>query len=265
MRLFAARLSHAGVFSPARPGDLSLTVTLEGVFEAKSGSGATAIEQGACLARDDADNVDLLVRGASMLVANVDAHLLEQTARKLGDGDLLPTAEIEPRISLASPAGTLLWHRLGAMWRDLSTCAPSQRSLQPMGKFEAELAEALVGVLGTRAADRGRDCGAVYLRRAEEFILAHLRGPISRADICAAAGVSARSLSRQFVRRHGVGPMTFLKQRRLEAAQRSLLAADPSEKSVTEVALGWGLHHLGRFSVEYRAAFGESPSQTLGR
>jgi AraC-like DNA-binding protein len=209
--------------------------------------------------------MDFQIPGASMLVANVDTHLLRETARKLDDGDPLPADETEPRISLATPAGKLLWRRLAAMWRDLNAPVPSHLSPQAVAEAEAGIAEALIGVLGTRAADRGRDCGAAYLRRAEEYILAHLGDPISRSDICAAAGVSARSLSREFVRCHAVGPMTFLKQRRLEAAQRSLLAADPSEKSVTDVALDCGLHHLGRFAVEYRAAFGESPSQTLSR
>jgi AraC-like DNA-binding protein len=33
--------------------------------------------------------------------------------------------------------------------------------------------------------------------------------------------------------------------------------------TVTEIATGFGFLELGRFSVEYRKAFGESPSQTL--
>ena len=34
---------------------------------------------------------------------------------------------------------------------------------------------------------------------------------------------------------------------------------------VTEIATCFGFAELGRFSVEYRKAFGESPSQTLNR
>ena len=263
--LFVVRMDRARVYSPPSPGVLSLTVTLEGVFEGTIRSARKTVDPGTCFARDDSDAMDLQIPRATMLAANLDTHLLRETARKLGDAEPTREGDLEPRISLATPEGALLWRRLAAVWRDLSGGAPLLDSPRAVAEVEAGLAEAVVRAVGAVGADREGDCGAVYLRRAEEFILAHLRDPISRADICAAAKVSARSLSRQFVRRHGVGPMTFLKQRRLEAAQRSLLAADPAERGVTDVAMEWGLYHLGRFSVEYRAAFGESPSGTLSR
>jgi len=34
---------------------------------------------------------------------------------------------------------------------------------------------------------------------------------------------------------------------------------------VTEIATQWGFTHMGRFSIEYRLRFGESPSETLSR
>ena len=263
--LFMVRVDRARVYSPPSPGVLSLTVALEGFFEGKIRSARKSVDPGTCFAPNDSDALDLQIPRASMLAANLDTQLLRETARKLGDAE--PTREdaLEPRFSLATQEGALLWRRLAAIWRDLRGGAPLLDSPRAVAEAEAGLAEAVVDAVGAVAADRAGDCGAVYLRRAEEFILAHLRDPISRADICAAAKVSARSLSRQFVHRHAIGPMTFLKQRRLEAAQRSLLAADPAERSVTDVAMEWGLYHLGRFSVEYRAAFGEPPSRTLGR
>jgi transcriptional regulator GlxA family with amidase domain len=52
---------------------------------------------------------------------------------------------------------------------------------------------------------------------------------------------------------------------RLSQARRALTDADSSQSTVTEIATGFGFLELGRFSVEYRRAFGESPSQTLQR
>jgi AraC-like DNA-binding protein len=46
-------------------------------------------------------------------------------------------------------------------------------------------------------------------------------------------------------------------------ARLALLAAEPEEIAVTEVAFLWGFWELGRFAVEYRQLFGECPSQTL--
>ena len=47
--------------------------------------------------------------------------------------------------------------------------------------------------------------------------------------------------------------------------QHDLTQADPRSNSVTETALEWGFSHLGRFSAEYRALFGELPSETLNQ
>jgi AraC-like DNA-binding protein len=41
------------------------------------------------------------------------------------------------------------------------------------------------------------------------------------------------------------------------------LAADCERVTVTQIATGFGFTELGRFSVEYRKVFGESPSDTL--
>jgi AraC family ethanolamine operon transcriptional activator len=45
--------------------------------------------------------------------------------------------------------------------------------------------------------------------------------------------------------------------------RRELRAAEPGTARVTDVAMRWGFWQLGRFAVEYRALFGERPSQTL--
>jgi AraC-like DNA-binding protein len=103
------------------------------------------------------------------------------------------------------------------------------------------------------------------LRRAEEFLAAHMQMAVSLPEVASAAGVSLRTLTRVFRNKHGVGPIGFLRRRRLEATRRDLLAAEPGFETVTDVALRYGFAHLGRFAGEYRKAFGESPSETLRR
>jgi AraC-like DNA-binding protein len=107
----------------------------------------------------------------------------------------------------------------------------------------------------------GRDA----LRRAEEFLAARLEAPVSLPEVAAAAGVSLRTLTRAFHEKHGVGPIGFLRRRRLEAARRDLRAVVPGSESVTKVALRYGFAHLGRFAGAYCKAFGEYPSETLRR
>jgi len=59
--------------------------------------------------------------------------------------------------------------------------------------------------------------------------------------------------------------MKYVKQIRLDSAQRALLAAKAGTTTVTTVAMDHGFFQLGRFSADYRRAFGEMPSETLGR
>ena len=83
-------------------------------------------------------------------------------------------------------------------------------------------------------------------------------------DIAAAAGVSDRTLQAAFQAELEITPMAYLRGRRLDRARAELAdAAMQDRTSVTEVADRWGFGHLGRFAAEYKARFGESPSQTL--
>jgi AraC-like DNA-binding protein len=62
-----------------------------------------------------------------------------------------------------------------------------------------------------------------------------------------------------------MGPIRFLTLRRMHLVQRALSRADPSSATVTRIVTDHGFWELGRFSVAYRALFGEMPSETLRR
>jgi AraC-like DNA-binding protein len=101
------------------------------------------------------------------------------------------------------------------------------------------------------------------VRRAEAYLEANAHEPVALADLAAVTGVGVRTLNAAFRAHRGYSPMAFLRARRFELARRRLLA--PSATTVAAVALSCGFEHLGRFSVSYRARFGESPLQTLRR
>ena len=77
------------------------------------------------------------------------------------------------------------------------------------------------------------------------------------------AGVSQRTLEYAFRERLEITPLGFLRRSRLGGAHRELRSAVAGERTVTDIALGWGFSCLGRFSLEHKAMFGASPSQTL--
>jgi AraC-like DNA-binding protein len=100
------------------------------------------------------------------------------------------------------------------------------------------------------------------VRRAVDYMQSHLHAPMTLADIIGASGVPGRTLLKHFRDWRGVSPMRHLRNVRLAQARQTLLRANPDE-NVTEIAMSVGFTHLGRFSLEYRRHFGESPSQTL--
>jgi len=100
------------------------------------------------------------------------------------------------------------------------------------------------------------------VKRAIDYIHGHLDAPIRLADIVRASGVPGRTLFKHFNDCRGLSPMRCLRNARLDKVRQALRRGG-GEASVTEVAMRWGFTHMGRFSVEYRQRFGESPSETL--
>lgn len=107
-------------------------------------------------------------------------------------------------------------------------------------------------------------CAPHYVRRAEEFIRAAAREPITSQDIASAAGVSRRALYAGFRRFRDISPGAFLKSVRLELARQALEHAASSE-TVTRVALNCGFTHMSKFARDFRRRFGRPPSASARR
>ena len=104
------------------------------------------------------------------------------------------------------------------------------------------------------------------VQRVVDYIEANVGDPqLSVSRIARELGVSSRSMQDAFRRELGTTPVSYVKERRLSIAHRRLEAGDPRVTTVTRIATALGITHLGRFAVEYRAHFGESPSDTLAR
>lgn len=103
---------------------------------------------------------------------------------------------------------------------------------------------------------------AALVREAEAWLEAHAAQPVGPCDLADALGTSLRTLQRSFEQHRGYTPRAFLRRIRLERAHAHLRRGGP-DASVTRTALELGFTHLGRFSGEYRARYGVSPSTTL--
>jgi AraC-like DNA-binding protein len=110
-------------------------------------------------------------------------------------------------------------------------------------------------------AKRARPVAPRDVKRALDYIHAHLAEPIALADLVRASGVAGRTLLKHFRDFHGVSPMRYVRNLRLQRVREELAAGRVA--GVGESASRWGFTHAGRFSVEYRRRFGETPSATL--
>ncbi|WP_127128501.1 AraC family transcriptional regulator [Georgenia sp. SYP-B2076] len=102
-------------------------------------------------------------------------------------------------------------------------------------------------------------------RRAVDHIHAHLGEALVVARIAKEVGTSTRALQEAFRRELDTTPVAFVRELRLTRSHEMLRRADPGATTVTEVAMGLGITHLGRFSVDYHRRYGEPPSATLRR
>jgi AraC-like DNA-binding protein len=100
------------------------------------------------------------------------------------------------------------------------------------------------------------------VRTVEEYIEANWDKAVDIQVMAMVAGISARSLFRQFKKERGYSPADFAKRIRLDRA-RELLEKPSRDASVTQIALKCGFQNPGHFARDFRLAFGELPSETL--
>jgi AraC-like DNA-binding protein len=77
-------------------------------------------------------------------------------------------------------------------------------------------------------------------------------------ELAAVAGVSSRTIQRQFLAFLRKTPGAMLRDISFERARRELLQGSRRAK-VMDISLRSGFPHSGRFSVEYRRRYGETP------
>jgi len=102
------------------------------------------------------------------------------------------------------------------------------------------------------------------VRAALEYIADHYCEAFEIRDLLAACGYAERGLQDALSRDVGMTATALIMRLRLEEGRRILLRT-PSSFPVLEVAKAVGMPHAGRFSVRYRALFGETPTQTRSR
>jgi AraC-like DNA-binding protein len=134
--------------------------------------------------------------------------------------------------------------------------------------LEQALLHAVIMCLGEASAVQvgwGTLRHVAIIARFEELLSVNYDRPLHLAEICLAIGASERTLRVSCMEHLGMGPVRYLWLRRMHLARRALIQTVPGTATVTEIATANGFWELGRFAVEYRALFGETPSVSLRR
>jgi AraC-like DNA-binding protein len=133
--------------------------------------------------------------------------------------------------------------------------------------IEESVLSVLALALGSASQIRPVTYGATarlrVIKHVEACLEARRGETVYLADLCAVTGVSERTLRTVFQESYGMSPVQYLRLRRLHQVRRALRRADSDLNTVQSVANRFGIWHMGRFAVEYRKLFGESPLETL--
>jgi AraC-like DNA-binding protein len=134
--------------------------------------------------------------------------------------------------------------------------------------LEQQLIEALIECLSTgsmiaetRSAISHRDVA----RRFEALLQAQPERAFRMTEISEALGVRPRTLSLVCEEQLGMGPVEYVRRRRMQLVYRALRRGNPDIAGIAGIARQSGFRSLGRFAAEYRALYGELPSDTLRR
>jgi AraC-like DNA-binding protein len=183
---------------------------------------------------------------------------------------LLGAELVAPKISKVIRPQQHLMERLLRLHRATTHLAAETPDILVIPEVAKAMEQALLGAMvaclanGERAVV-DRQPRTSIIRRFERALEDAGDNPVYLPEVCAAVGVSDRTLRLHCQEQLGMSPHRYLLVRRLNLARRELARADPASMTVTEVATKFGFWELGRFSAAFYRLFGEHPSTTLRR
>src|SRR6185369_13122379 len=94
------------------------------------------------------------------------------------------------------------------------------------------------------------------VKRAVDYVEAHLGGPITLAELAEATGLTCMHFAAQFRIATGFRPHEYLLRKRIERARDLLLTSDAS---LVEIALSVGFQTQAHFTTVFKRFMGETP------
>jgi AraC family ethanolamine operon transcriptional activator len=102
------------------------------------------------------------------------------------------------------------------------------------------------------------------VEQVKRYLAEHPDAPLSIPELCERVHVSRRTLQYSFESILGISPLQFLRSARLNQVRRAL--CEPQQNNpIASIAAERGFWHPGQFARDYKALFGENPSETIKR
>ena len=111
----------------------------------------------------------------------------------------------------------------------------------------------------------GRTKHGKLVRSARKHISSTRYDMLRVDEMAEVLGISERALRYMFQEYFSASPKKIIEAFTIRSIRNDLLAADPNERSVTNIVMDHGIYELGRFAARYRRLYGEQPSETLRR
>ncbi|MBA1228551.1 helix-turn-helix domain-containing protein [Pseudomonas viridiflava] len=237
------------------------------------GSGKAPVIQGhqvgaqsVVLLRDAEEFVLHTPEGTHFFAINVDTVRFARLAAFELSDEQLKRLKTVSQISVDAAVLARVQQRVYPLFRQL--CKTADVSLMSEKMFEDVLLDSLLDLFSNASDEarcrRGNFAVSAYLvKRCQALAVASGDTPLSILEVCEQLRVSRRTLQNSFQAVTGMRPVEFLRNLRLNAVRRRLIATRASAQNVGEIAVAMGFFHLSHFAAHYQALFGELPSQTL--
>lgn len=204
----------------------------------------------------------------SMITLNFGKPIVTTVLDELSCDSMMHELDYNPVIDLSQEIGPTL----GLMIRTLMAGICESQTLEHSPQARERLIKSVLHLIFENMPDQPGKPGSGQLiditprhvKVAVDFLHANLHRSLTVLQIAEVTGVSVRALQAGFQRHYNTSPLRYLRNIRLEAAHEELSSPE-NHLGIGEVALKWGFTHFGRFSAEYKAAYGQYPSETIKR
>jgi AraC-like DNA-binding protein len=194
------------------------------------------------------------------------AGLLHQKLEALLDGGRVGAVALQPVFDVTRGAGATIRRMLNFLFTELDYADSLLTNEIAIQSFEEHLALCLLLGLPHNHSERllrqRATAAPANVRRAEEFMCANAREPLTIEAIATAAGCSIRALQLAFRSFRGTTPMSALQRVRLEAARGEMLRSEQGQ-SLARIAAEHGFSNPSRFAQLFRRTYGAYPSEAV--